>query len=527
MTNITHLTAWLDRAAKEAANKTAVIDTDREVSWFMLRLQARQLADHLRENGVEKGDRVIVCLPNSLTFVLYFWALQYLGAIFIPLNPDTKAGKLSWLVDNAGCRLLIADRALKDEIGIAQAGEHWQQYNRHTRVFFSNDVAAALVEEPYRISVERDRQSTGIDLDLACIIYTSGSTGHPKGVMLSRRNMITAAGSVAGYLQLRSDDRIMSMIPMSFDYGLYQVIMSALAQCTLIVEPDFRRPLLSLQRMVTLRATVLPIVPTMLRLIAPLASRYNFGAIRTVTNTAAALHAGDIDQLHTIFPQAHIYSMYGLTECHRCTYLPPEYLATHPQSVGIAIPNTELWVVDDNGQRHTRDATGELVIRGATVMCGYWRNEEKSAEKLRPGLLPGERVLYTGDICRLDEQGLLYFVGRRDEMLKSCGEKVAPKEVEAVLNRHPQVVQAVVLGVPHPIYGDEIIACVVTRGDLNEKALSRWSKTQMESHMVPHRFRLMSQLPLNPNGKINRSLLQEQLTAGATAQVCPQPGLME
>ncbi|QYM93139.1 class I adenylate-forming enzyme family protein [Dickeya zeae] len=527
MTNITHLTHWLDRAAKEAANKTAVIDTDREISWFMLRLQARQLADYLREKGVEKGDRVIIYMPNSLTFVLYFWALQYLGAIFIPLNPETKAGKLSWLVDNAGCRLLIADPALNDEINIAQASEHWQQFNRHTRVCLSNEVAAALANEPYRISVECERLATGIDLDLACIIYTSGSTGHPKGVMLSRRNMITAASAVASYLHLRDDDRIMSFIPMSFDYGLYQVIMSALAQCTLIVEPDFRRPLLALQRMVTLRATVLPIVPTMLRLIAPLASRYNFASIRTVTNTAAALHAGDIDQLRHIFPHAHIYSMYGLTECHRCTYLPPEYLATHPQSVGIAIPNTELWVVDDKGQRHTRNATGELVIRGATVMCGYWRNDEKSAEKLRPGLLPGEKVLYTGDICRLDEQGLLYFIGRRDEMLKSCGEKVAPKEVETVLNRHPQVVQAAVVGIPHAIYGDEIIACVVTRGDLNEKALSRWSKTQMESYMVPHRFLLMPQLPLNQNGKVNRTLLQEQLMAGTPVAACPQPGLME
>ncbi|MEI7346615.1 class I adenylate-forming enzyme family protein [Dickeya chrysanthemi] len=527
MTNITHLTAWLDRAAKEAANKTAIIDTDREVSWFMLRLQARQLADYLREKGVKKGDRVIVYLPNSLTFVLYFWALQYLGAIFIPLNPETKAAKLSWLVDNAGCRLLITHHALADEINIAQASEHWQQYNRHTRICFSSDVTAVLADEPYRIAAECERKTTGIDLDLACILYTSGSTGHPKGVMLSRRNMITAASSVAGYLQLRDDDRIMSFIPMSFDYGLYQVIMSALAQCTLIVEPDFRRPLLSLQRMVTLRATVLPLVPTLLRLIAPLASRYNFSAIRSVTNTAAALHINDIDQLRHIFPQARLYSMYGLTECHRCTYLPPEYLATHPQSVGIAIPNTELWVVDDNGQRQTRNATGELVIRGATVMCGYWRNEEKSAEKLRPGLLPGEKVLYTGDICRLDEQGLLYFVGRQDEILKSCGEKVAPKEVEAVLNRHPQVVQAAVIGVPHPIYGDEIIACVVTRGDLNEKALARWSKTQMESYMVPHRFRLMSQLPLTPNGKINRSLLQEQLMAGTTMQASAQPGLME
>ncbi|MEI7376658.1 class I adenylate-forming enzyme family protein [Dickeya chrysanthemi] len=527
MTNITHLTAWLDRAAKEAANKTAIIDTDREVSWFMLRLQARQLADYLREKGVEKGDRVIVYLPNSLTFVLYFWALQYLGAIFIPLNPETKAAKLSWLVDNAGCRLLITHHALADEINIAQASEHWQQYNRRTRICFSGDVMAVLADEPYRIAAECERKTTGIDLDLACILYTSGSTGHPKGVMLSRRNMITAASSVAGYLQLRDDDRIMSFIPMSFDYGLYQVIMSALAQCTLIVEPDFRRPLLSLQRMVMLRATVLPLVPTMLRLIAPLASRYNFSAIRTVTNTAAALHINDIDQLRHIFPQARIYSMYGLTECHRCTYLPPEYLATHPQSVGIAIPDTELWVVDDNGQRQTRNATGELVIRGATVMCGYWRNEEKSAEKLRPGLLPGEKVLYTGDICRLDEQGLLYFVGRQDEMLKSCGEKVAPKEVEAVLNRHPQVVQAAVIGVPHPIYGDEIIACLVTRGDLNEKALARWSKTQMESYMVPHRFRLMPQFPLTPNGKINRSLLQEQLMAGTTMQASAQPGLME
>ncbi|SLM65067.1 MULTISPECIES: class I adenylate-forming enzyme family protein [Dickeya] len=515
MTNVTHLTVWLDRAAKEAANKTAIIDPEREISWFMLRLQARQLADYLGAQGVEKGDRVIVYMPNSLTFALYFWALQYLGAIFIPLSPETKADKLSWLVDNAGCRLLIADATLGDEITKAQACEHWQHYNRQTRVCVSQEIAATLVCEPYRIC--EHQQPGGIDLDLACILYTSGSTGQPKGVMLSRRNMITAASSVSGYLQLRDDDRIMLMIPMSFDYGLYQMIMAAVVQCTLIIEPDFRRPLLSLQRMVALRATVLPIVPTMLRLITPLASRYNFSTLRTVTNTAAALHPADIAQLQQHFPQARIYSMYGLTECHRCTYLPPEYLDSHPQSVGIAIPNTELWVVDDNGKRHTRNATGELVIRGATVMCGYWRNEEKSREKLRPGLLPGEQVLYTGDICRLDENGLLYFIGRRDDMLKSCGEKVSPKEVETVLSRHPQVAQVAVIGVPHPVYGDEIVACIVPQGELNEKALTGWCKSQMESHMVPHRICLMAQFPLNPNGKVHRTLLQEQLVAGRTA----------
>ncbi|ACS83930.1 class I adenylate-forming enzyme family protein [Musicola paradisiaca] len=526
MTPTAHLTAWLDRAAQEAANHAAIIDADREISWFMLRLQARQLAEYLQQQGVERGDRVIVYMPNSLTFITCFWALQYLGAVFIPVSPDTRASKLSWLVDNAGCRLVLADTALRNEIGIAYGSEHWQQYNRAVQVLFNDDVAASLIETPYRISVPDDAVP-GIDLDLACIIYTSGSTGYPKGVMLSRRNMTAAADSVAGYLQLRSDDRIMSMIPMSFDYGLYQMIMATRVQCTLIVEPDFRRPLLSLQRMVTLRATVLPIVPTMLRLIAPFASRYDFSGIRTLTNTAAALHPDDISRLRELFPQARIYSMYGLTECHRCTYLPPELLASHPQSVGVAIPNTELWVVDEQGQRHTRNATGELVIRGATVMCGYWRNEEKTTEKLRPGLLPGEKVLYTGDLCRLDEQGLLYFVGRQDEMLKSCGEKVAPKEVETVLCRHPQVVQAAVFGVPHPIYGDEIVACVVTVGDITEKALSRWSKTQMESHLVPHRFQLLDQLPLTPNGKINRLQLKAQCTAAEPAASRLQPGLTE
>ena len=196
--------------------------------------------------------------------------------------------------------------------------------------------------------------AVAIDQDLACIIYTSGSTGTPKGVMLSHLNMVAASSSVCSYLGMGSDDRVFCAIPFSFDYGLHQITMTALVGATLIVEPGFAQPLFSLHRLVQRGATVFPIVPSMVSLIEPLARRFNFSSVRTVTSTAAPLHPSAIDRLQEMFPRACIFSMYGLTECHRCTYLDPSELAHRKTSVGKAIPNTELWVVDGEGKRHDR-----------------------------------------------------------------------------------------------------------------------------------------------------------------------------
>ncbi|CAH0218747.1 Long-chain-fatty-acid--CoA ligase [Pseudomonas sp. Bi123] len=526
----THLTQWLVLAAHQFPEKTALIEGEHAVTWAALHQRVINTAAYLRQQQVERGDRVLVWLPNGVDFVVCFWAVQYLQAVFVPVNPDTPLARVRWLLDNAASHLLIAQAEQATALASAPGNPDLQVLFDQAPGVQESGSSLLSLQQMAELSPAMPLPVQGaLDIDLACLIYTSGSTGDPKGVMLTQRNMLSAADSVASYLQLAASDRIFCTIPMSFDYGLYQAIMAAKVGATLIVEKDFSRPLFALKQLVKHKATVLPIVPTLLAIIAPLAKRYDFSSLRKITNTAAALHPSDIDLLTSLFPQTEIFSMYGLTECHRCTWLPPALLSQHKDSVGYAIPNTELWVVDDEGVAHRSNATGELVIRGATVMRGYWRNPEQTAKKLRPGPLPGESVLYTGDVCRLDEHGLLYFLSRNDDILKTNGEKVAPREVEGVLKRMPGVLQVAVIGVAHPVYGDEIVACIECVAPLDTALLKAFCQTHLEAYKRPHRYYFSEALPKNNNGKVDRGQLstllprrENNLNVGSTQQTGSQ-----
>jgi acyl-CoA synthetase (AMP-forming)/AMP-acid ligase II len=253
-------------------------------------------------------------------------------------------------------------------------------------------------------------------------------------------------------------------------------------------------------------------VPTIFAVLAELKTLkdYDFSKIRFVTNTAAALPVKHILILRDLFPTARIYSMYGLTECKRCTYLPPEDIDRKPTSVGIAIPDTELWLVDEDGNKVGPNTVGQLVIRGATVMRGYWEKPESTAKKLKPGPLPGEMVLYTGDFCRLDDEGYLYFVGRMDDIIKSRGEKVAPKEVEHVLYNITGVRDAAVIGVPDEILGQAVKAFVVLESgvSLTEKDIQRECQAKLENFMVPKHVEIVPDLPKTTTGKIKKTDLK-------------------
>jgi acyl-CoA synthetase (AMP-forming)/AMP-acid ligase II len=330
--------------------------------------------------------------------------------------------------------------------------------------------------------------------------------------MLTHRNMLAACSSVKAYLEIVSDDVIVNALPLAFDYGLYQMIMAFAAGARLVLERSFAYPAQVLKRMAEERVTGFPGVPTIFALLGEPGSldAYDLSSIRYVTNTAAALPEKHIDLLQKLFPQARIYSMYGLTECKRCTYLPPADLARKPGSVGIAIPNTELWIVDEHDRRVGPGVVGQLVIRGATVMKGYWEKPEATARKLKPGPLPGESVLYTGDYCRLDEDGYLYFVGRMDDVIKSRGEKVAPKEVEMVLMNIPGVREAAVIGVPDPILGQAVKAFVVleTGSDLAERELRKHCQSRLENFAVPKYIERVASLPKTATGKVSKRGLQ-------------------
>jgi acyl-CoA synthetase (AMP-forming)/AMP-acid ligase II len=288
--------------------------------------------------------------------------------------------------------------------------------------------------------------------------------------------------------------------------------MACAAAARLVLERSFTFPAAVLEKVAVERVTGFPGVPTIFAVLAGMKSLSSFdlSSIRYVTNTAAALPVKHITMLRELFPTARIYSMYGLTECKRCTYLPPADIGRKPESVGIAIPNTELWLVDEHDRKLGPGEVGQLVIRGATVMKGYWEKPEATANKLRPGPVPGEQVLYTGDLCRLDDEGYLYFVGRMDDIIKSRGEKVAPKEVESALVAIPGVREAAVIGVPDDVLGQAVKAFVVLEPGiaLDVRAIQRECQARLENFMVPKHVEIVPELPKGPTGKIQKTHLQ-------------------
>src|SRR4051812_984903 len=495
------LHSFLAESAARSPDAIAVVCDGQRIAYRDLDRRSNALAHALVARGVARGDRVVILGDNTLDTAVAFWAVLKASAVVSILHPQTRPAKLAYLLHDCRARALIADHRL--EAAFAEPARS----SSHLATVLITGAAAdprgagaceRLAALP-RLTVLDDAIAGApqdappprrcIDVDLAAIIYTSGSTGEPKGVMLSHRNMVAATASIASYLEIARDDVILCVLPLAFDYGLYQMILAFSVGARVVLERSFAFPAEVMRTVEAERVTGFPGVPTMFATLLAMDSlaSYDLSAIRYFTSTAAALPVKHIEQLRRRFPAAKIFSMYGLTECKRCTYLPPEDLARKPGSIGIAIPNTELWLIDSAGRRVGPGEIGQVVIRGATVMQGYWNDPEETACKLRPGPLPGERVLHTGDLGRLDDEGYLYFAGRMDDVIKSRGEKVAPAEVEAALLAIPGVREAAVVGVPDPVLGEAIKAFVVTDDGvtLDEAAIRRACAQQLESTKVP------------------------------------------
>uniref|UniRef100_Q07U46 AMP-dependent synthetase and ligase n=1 Tax=Rhodopseudomonas palustris (strain BisA53) TaxID=316055 RepID=Q07U46_RHOP5 len=496
---------FLINSAAASPGKTALVAGERRLSYRELDDASRQLAASLVRAGVGRGDRVVVFLDNSAEAVIAIFAVLKAGAVFSPINPSTKADKLAYVLNNCRAAALITSGRLRAvaQKAVAQAPT------------VATVIVAECAEPPpgwirFEDALARDDgglPSAGIELDLAMLIYTSGSTGHPKGVMMTHQNVVAAATSITTYLESCTDDIVLSVLPLSFDYGLYQALMTAKVGATLVLEKSFAFPQTILQRIVAEQVTGFPIVPTMAALLLQMKTLApgSLPSLRYITNTAAALPVTHILRLKTLLPQARLYSMYGLTECKRCTYLPPEQLALRPDSVGIAIPGTEAYVVDDAGAKVPAGEVGELVIRGPHVMKGYWENPEATARALRTGPFEWEKELYTGDLFRADDEGFLYFVGRKDDIIKTRGEKVSPKEVENALHGLPGVKEAVVIGVEDAMLGSAIKAIVVAEDiGLTAQDVIRHCARHLEDFMVPKHVEFRANLPKSDNGKIDR-----------------------
>ena len=506
---------FLENSASQYPDKLALIWGNERFTYRQIEEEANRLAHALVAAGVQRGDRVVTFLPNSVEAVLSIFATLKAGAVFVVLNPTTKPDKLAYVLNNCRASALVTWGGR-----LACSSACWSEIPHLRSVFMLGaseaQAAAAGLAGKKLIPLEQVRRGRGsiqppdkkcIDIDLAALIYTSGSTGRPKGVMVTHLNIVSAATSITAYLENTADDIVINVLPLAFDYGLYQLLMMFKVGGTLVLHDSFAFPKVVIEKMIQEGVTGLPIVPTISALLLQTdLAKYTFPKLRYITNTAAALPLEHIRKLRALFPQVKLYSMYGLTECKRVSYLPPEQADIRPGSVGRGMPNEEVYVVDEHGNRLGPGAVGELVVRGSNVMKGYWELPEETDRCLKPGLLPGEKVLYTGDLFYADEEGYLYFVGRKDDIIKTRGEKVSPREVEDVIYALDGVVEVAVIGVPDPVLGSAIRAVVTLRpgAQLTKQEVLRHCAAKLEDFMVPKILEFHSSLPKTESGKISK-----------------------
>ncbi len=469
------------------------------------------LASYLIMNGLKRGDRVGIYMDNTWECVVSIYAVLLSGGVFFVINPQTKIDKLEYMLNDCNATFLISDSHLKvvyDKIinnveslkGLVYSGKKDDADLEGIERIHFDDLPC--------VSSDSFSAAFVIPTDLAALIYTSGSTGNPKGVMMRHSNMVFASGSLIQYIRMTEEERVLCAIPLAFDYGLYQLIMSIRLGATLILERSFTYPAQIVNRIKDSEATVFPAVPTIWATLIGMHSRKPivFEKIEKITNTAAALPADYIPTLREIFPNALIFKMYGLTECKRVSYLEPEDIDKKINSVGKPIPGTEMFILKEDGKKAEPGEVGILHVRGPHVMAGYWNKPELSEQMLKDGEIPGEKILCAQDWFLQDEDGYFYFKGRSDDIIKTRGEKVSPVEVENALHSIDGVKKAAVIGVDDDILGLAIKAFIVLDEgkEMTEREVIKFCLSRLENFMVPKYVEFREDLPMTNTGKISK-----------------------
>jgi acyl-CoA synthetase (AMP-forming)/AMP-acid ligase II len=522
---------FLQHSAATRPDKVALVCGGQRYSYAELNSRADHLASSLRDLGVRRGDRVALFLNNSVELVVGIFGVLKADAVFVSLSRMMKPEKIAALLKDCQAAALITDaRAIGQGIAdrvradapsvrhlIVVGGKARNLANGHGHILDFYDLLSASPNTLSLSPSDGERagargpspaasRSQNIDLDLACLIYTSGTTGESKGVMSDHSNVVFVTQSIVQYLKNSERDITMNVLPLSFSYGLYQLTAMFCVGGTLVLEQSFAFPEMVVEQMAKERVTGFAGVPTIYSMLLSMdLSKADLSSLRYLTNAAAGLPVEHVKRLRQTFPKTDLYLMHGLTEVARTMYLPPDQTDSRPASSGIAIPGTELWVEDENGNRLPSGQVGELVVRGRNVMRGYWNAPELTSQRFRPGPLPAERVCYTGDLFRTDEEGYFYFVSRKDDLIKSRGEKVPPREVENVLYRISGVLEAAVIGVPDPVLGQAVKAFVVAPGGaLTESDVISHCKANLEEFMVPRLVEFRAELPKTSSGKIRK-----------------------
>ena len=508
-------------AARRDPGAEALVYGAERLDYAALERMVQGAAGQLLGIGIKPRERVAVYLEKRVENVAAMFGASAAGAVFVPVNPLLKAPQVAHILADCDARVLVTSSERLH--ALAEVLAHCPGLRA---IIVIGTAALALAPGAFQLlpwapgaAPAEGEAHPAIDADMAAILYTSGSTGKPKGVVLSHRNIVAGARSVAGYLGNTGGDRILAVLPLSFDYGLSQLTTAFHAGATVVlINHLFARDVLKAvdAERITGLAAVPPLWIQLAQLDWPAAC-----PLRYLTNSGGAMPRATVAALRARLPDADLFLMYGLTEAFRSTYLPPAELAHRPDSMGRAIPNAEVLVVRPDGSLCDADEPGELVHRGALVSLGYWNDPAKTAQRFRPApgqdpALPlAELAVWSGDTVRRDEDGYLYFIGRSDDMIKVSGYRVSPAEVEEVVHESGLVEEAVAFGVPHPVMGQAIVLLAVAReAGLTPALLQKECQRRLPAWMVPAHIALLpGPLPRNPNGKFDRPALRAPFVA--------------
>jgi len=518
----------LRASAARLPDKEALVHGDRRLTYAQVWSLTGGIAQGLRSAGITRGDRIGIYLDASIEQSISIFAISRAGGAYVPINGVLFPDQVGHIATDCRMRGLITSAPKLESIAPILASIPSLEYlivtgaddttyetpSGVTLPVHSFEMLAASSKPP-------DAESeASISKDLAAILYTSGSTGKPKGVMLSHANVMAGATIVSTYLEIVESERILAVLPFSFDAGMNQIMTAFQQGATCVLKPFvFAREVVTALR--DEKITGLAGVPTLWSLLTQPSSSLQktpLPHLRYITNTGGAMPQDVLAALRRLLPTTKVFLMYGLTEAFRSTYLPPSELDRRPTSMGKAIPDTEIILVDAEGRRCGPGETGELVHRGPTVSMGYWGQPELTAERLRPNpFVPvemgnDEKVCYSGDLVRMDEDGFLYFVGRRDNMIKSSGFRISPTEVEEVIFQSGRVQMAAVIGVPDSVLGQSITAFVVPAegNSLDAEALRVHCAEKMPPYMIPKVFEILDRMPRTSSGKVDYPALRRR-----------------
>ena len=508
---------WLSRTARHFPDKAALISRGQRLTYHQVDEKSTNLASALILLGFKKGDRVVICLDNSPEAVISIYGILKAGGVFTVIDPKSPWPVINSIIADSRARLLITARRKLYE------GDGPQFPTVDSQLIIVDGYKSSPRHYPKALLFNglTEKLDASIALpcllenDLACLIYTSGSTGKPKGIICTHHNVVTAARSIIQYLGNTKDDVILDVLPLSFDYGLYQVIMGFMFGGTVVLESSFAYIHDILTAIEKEKVTGFPLIPSISAMLLKLNKfpATQLRSLRYITNTGAAWPVSHIRHFRQCLPQVKLYSMYGLSECKRVSYLPPDLIDKHPDSVGLPMPNLEVSIVDRRGRPLPPGKPGQLIVRGPTVMQGYWRDEKLTKKVFRPGRYPEERWLQTGDVFRQDENGLLYYIGRHDRQIKSFGHRINLSEIERVIAGLDGLTEVAAIPVSDEIGGEVVGVLVVAKKGkkVTGDRIKQFCRQYLEPYKVPRQVWLVESLPKTGHGKIDYKRLVNSL----------------